>query len=162
MRRVKWGAPPSSVREFTLGFSPLPLLMSLLLLLRLGDNGEECSGRGTCTCGVCSCDTNSAVRRQQCCITRLHTHTRIHEFEKTRTYNYVYRLLTHTLLPRCYALLAVMSPHFSANFLCSIILPPLLSPAGRSSRFAVLQFMCSCCVYMCRGDGAIISMIEIS
>ena len=60
-------------------------------------------------------------------------------FSLSNYYNY-------TVLPRCYALLAVTPPPlFSGEitvkgYYTSITRPP---PAGRSSRFAVLQF-CTC------------------
>ena len=49
-----------------------------------------------------------------------------------------------TVLPHCYALLAVTPPpYFRAKLLYKVILSPLHAPppAGRSSRFAVLQFL---------------------
>ena len=54
--------------------------------------------------------------------------------------------ICHTVLPCCYALLAVTPPpHFGRNYCIGLFY--LHYPAGRLSQFAVLQFLhvCTCC-----------------
>ena len=107
---------------------------------------------GYCQCVVAMRTQNTRMYTHAWCMTLLPMHEiRQNQHEK--------EWWAYTVLPRCYALLAVTPPPplFSGEitvkgYFTSITRPP---PAGRSSRFAVLQF-CTCTrvasveeLYMC-------------